>query len=75
MSTVYISYSSKLETAWSAPMSIWKIPRYSDGYSYGFHAYPNMDLSGKAIPISWNQYRVPHQYDVGWGVINFSPAT
>ncbi|CAK7244901.1 MAG: hypothetical protein STHCBS139747_006464 [Sporothrix thermara] len=53
--SIYLSHSTSLTGGWSKPVCIYKIPRYEDGYSYCFHAYPNMDPTGRVVPISWTQ--------------------
>ncbi|EPE02194.1 amino acid permease [Ophiostoma piceae UAMH 11346] len=52
--SVYLSYSTSLTGGWSKPVSVFKIDRAPDGFSYAFHAYPNMmDATGSVVPISW----------------------
>ncbi|OAA65561.1 amino acid permease [Niveomyces insectorum RCEF 264] len=53
--SVYLSHSPSLTGGWSEPTSIYKLPRASDGFSYAFHAYPNMDPTGRAVPITWTK--------------------
>lgn len=52
---MYLCHSHELTGGWSKPVSIFKIPRATDGFSYAFHAYPNMDPKGKVVPITWTQ--------------------
>ncbi|KAK3331505.1 hypothetical protein B0H66DRAFT_98761 [Apodospora peruviana] len=69
---VYASLSANLESGWSTPQSIWKLPTFSDGYTYSFHAYPQYDPTSKVIPITWNQFSESQSYRVGMANITFS---
>ncbi|KAH8893654.1 hypothetical protein GQ53DRAFT_859561 [Thozetella sp. PMI_491] len=70
--SVYMTYASVLTGPWSTPVSIYQMPTYSDGWDYGFHAYPNYDPSGRVIPISWTQYSQSSTYHIAMANITFS---
>ncbi|EFX01760.1 amino acid permease [Grosmannia clavigera kw1407] len=61
-----------LTGGWSAPESIFKIPRASDGFSYAFHAYPNMSPDGKVVPITWTQDSKSQSCSIYTGEIVFT---
>lgn len=70
--SLYLSHSKSLTGGWSKPVCIYKIPRFPDGYSYCFHAYPNMDPTGRAVPISWTQDSKSRSCRIHTGEVLFS---
>jgi hypothetical protein len=55
-SAVYMTYSKKLDSGWSEPISLFQTTTLENGYNYNIHAYPAYDSTQKTIPISWTQY-------------------
>lgn len=70
--SLYLTHSKSLTGGWSKPVCVWKIPRFEDGYSYCMHAYPNMDPTGKTVPISWTQDSKSRSCRIHTGEVQFS---
>ncbi|CAK7201291.1 hypothetical protein SEUCBS139899_003994 [Sporothrix eucalyptigena] len=70
--SIYLSHSKSLTGGWSKPKCIFKIPHFDDGFSYCFHAYPNMDLTGRVVPISWTQDSKSRSCKIYTGEVLFS---
>ncbi|CAK7224309.1 hypothetical protein SBRCBS47491_005505 [Sporothrix bragantina] len=70
--SIYLSHSTSLTGGWSKPKCIYKIPRFEDGYSYCFHAYPNMDPTGRVVPITWTQDSKSRSCRIHTGEVLFS---
>ncbi|CAK7267756.1 hypothetical protein SEPCBS57363_002752 [Sporothrix epigloea] len=70
--SVYLSHSRSLVDGWSTPVCVYKIPHYEDGYSYCFHAYPNMDPTRRIVPISWTQDSKSRSCTIHTGEMLFS---
>ncbi|CAK7236499.1 hypothetical protein SCUCBS95973_009627 [Sporothrix curviconia] len=70
--SIYLSHSTSLTGGWSKPVCIYKMPRFEDGYSYCFHAYPNMDPTGRVVPISWTQDSKSRSCRIHVGEVLFS---
>ncbi|CAK7266733.1 hypothetical protein SEPCBS119000_002181 [Sporothrix epigloea] len=70
--SIYLSHSTSLVGGWSAPVCVYKIPRFEDGYSYCFHAYPNMDPTRRVVPISWTQDSKTRSCRIHTGQVLFS---
>jgi hypothetical protein len=54
--TVYMSYSSKMDSGWSKPVTLFTMPTLGTGFNYNVHAYPAFSSNQKTIPISFTQY-------------------
>ncbi|ERS97663.1 uncharacterized protein SPSK_03417 [Sporothrix schenckii 1099-18] len=70
--SLYLSHSTSLTGGWTKPVSIYKIPRFPDGYSYAFHAYPAMDPTGQRVPLSWTQDSKTQSCRIYTGEVLFS---
>lgn len=67
-----MSYSSKLESGWSTPVSIYKMPS-AGSYSYSLHAYPTLDSTGKTLALSFTQLPASGSaYYIAWAKIKFA---
>ena len=40
---VYMTYSTRLEGGWAAPIALFKTPTMATGYDYNIHTYPGYD--------------------------------
>jgi hypothetical protein len=61
-----------MEAGWSAPQVIAKISTLPGGYSYSLHAYPNYDLTGKVVPLSWSMFQPPNTYIIEMANVTFA---
>lgn len=65
-------HSSSLVAGWSRPVCIFKLPHESDGFSYAFHAYANMDPTGRRVPVTWTQDSKARSCFISTGEVLFS---
>ena len=72
MFPVYLTYSSDMARGWAAPQAITKLTTLSGGYSYGFHAYPDWNQSGKILTLSWTRYAPPGTYIITMANVTFA---
>jgi hypothetical protein len=51
-------------------VSIYQIPS-AGSYSYGMHAYPSLDPSGRSLAISFTQQPADWGYYTAWARVTF----